>query len=237
MSEFSNIPPVGIPCPVPVLPTVFDDSLSYYELLAKLWQQVNELTALVNSETETVNSLIERIETDILPLLPRVENLEDATADLLERLGQLRADHDALELRLYKPTSPDPGDIVTMKMRLDDLENGAIKSEIVSGDLFTTAEGKYRIPAENVWNVDHIPPTLAALIIPPSLDFPSDIVLSIRQTGLVLDGVYAKEIYLRTCAAGDDVLFFAQQLVSTIDPTALVWDDWSLITSEVDPNT
>lgn len=236
MSEFANIPPVGVPFPVPVLPTVFDESLSYYELLAKLWQQVNELTALVNSETETVNSLISRIETDILPLIPRVENLEDATADLLERLGQLRADHDALELRLYKPYSPDPGDIVTMKMRLDDLENGAVKTVLYNQDLFEIAEGSYRIEAERVWAIQHMPPTLAAMVT-QQLEFPSDVVLRVKQTGLVVSGVLAKEIYLRTCAAGDDVIFFTQQIVSAIDPTALVWDDWSIVTTEVDPNT
>lgn len=41
-------------CPI-ILPTVYDDSLSYYEMLCKLTEVVNELI-------DTVNELVEKVE-------------------------------------------------------------------------------------------------------------------------------------------------------------------------------
>ena len=44
-----------------VLPAVYDDALSYYEVLAKVTDKLNELIENVNSLTETINGIIESV--------------------------------------------------------------------------------------------------------------------------------------------------------------------------------
>lgn len=109
---FDLIPPVGFPCPVPVLPSVFDDSLSYYELLAKLWQQCKELTDMVNAETVEINRLREKIN-EILPYI-------DQLATLSEELQAIRDSITALSDRLYDPTD---GDITEIRATLSALSD------------------------------------------------------------------------------------------------------------------
>lgn len=50
----SNLPPIF---PVPVLPQSFDTSLSYYELLAKLTESMNNIASTVNSLSSAVTIL------------------------------------------------------------------------------------------------------------------------------------------------------------------------------------
>lgn len=45
-----------------VLPAVYDDSLSYYELLAKVIEKLNEVIDLVNGETDSWESIIKAVE-------------------------------------------------------------------------------------------------------------------------------------------------------------------------------
>ena len=121
MSDFPTLPKICAPFPVPVLPTVFDESLSYYELLAKLWQQVNELTELVNSETATVNQLIEKVN----EILPIIDQLAEITGDV----AQIRDDLDTFIQKLWGddyPNTPAEGIIgfITDEIaRLDSLIN------------------------------------------------------------------------------------------------------------------
>lgn len=89
MADFPVMPQVGVPCPVPVLPTVFDESLSYYELLAKLWQQCKELTDLVNAETIEVNRLREKIN-EILPYIDQLATISEEMQQLSESLSSLQ---------------------------------------------------------------------------------------------------------------------------------------------------
>lgn len=45
-----------------VLPAVYDDSLSYYELLAKVIEKLNEVITLVNGETDSWESIIQAVQ-------------------------------------------------------------------------------------------------------------------------------------------------------------------------------
>ena len=110
MADFPYIPQVGYPCPVPVLPTVFDESLSYYELLAKLWQQVKELTDLVNAETVDINYLRSKID-EILPYI-------DDLAHMGERFSALESALRELTDALYDENT---GDIVEIRAQLQTL--------------------------------------------------------------------------------------------------------------------
>lgn len=43
-----------IPCCTPVLPTVYDESLSYYELLCKITKDINTLINIYNNVDDTI---------------------------------------------------------------------------------------------------------------------------------------------------------------------------------------
>lgn len=70
--------PVPPAFPVPVLPQVFDTSLSYYELLAKLTQQINVLTVQVNQNT-----------TDIAAISGTISGIAETTAQLSATVAEL----------------------------------------------------------------------------------------------------------------------------------------------------
>lgn len=240
MAEYPTFPKIGVPFPVPVLPTVFDESLSYYELLAKLWQQCNELTELVNAETAAVNSIISQFD-GVIERITALETGQAAIAQNVETLTgqmqQLRTDLSALETRLYSEWNP-VGDIVMTNIRLNNIEKGAIKTMLSSADLFTLSEGKYGVEAVDVHNIVHLPPTLASYINPSQVsDYPFALVIWIAQNGASAGGEAGRAIYVHAQAAGSDVIYFTQQLKSPVDPDVLVWDDWSIVTTEVDPNT
>lgn len=88
----SNLPPIF---PVPVLPQSFDTSLSYYELLAKLTESMNNIASTVNSLSSAVTVLqstvfqIQEQVGDIPELTAAVTQLQtDLTAEIQNRQTQ-----------------------------------------------------------------------------------------------------------------------------------------------------
>lgn len=71
INPLSGFPPL----PVPVLPESYDNSLSFYELLTKCWNQVQAMTVTVNTLTESVNA-IEQAIGDLPQLSDDVEQLQ-----------------------------------------------------------------------------------------------------------------------------------------------------------------
>ena len=45
-----------------ILPAVYDDSLSYYELLCKVIQKLNEIIEVDNAQTEAISAIIAKLE-------------------------------------------------------------------------------------------------------------------------------------------------------------------------------
>lgn len=66
-----------------VLPLVYDDSLSYYEVLCKLRLKINECIEIINSYEEDINELKE-LSGDIIGLKQSVSKLQDSLAILDE---------------------------------------------------------------------------------------------------------------------------------------------------------
>lgn len=73
INPLSGFPPL----PVPVLPESYDNSLSFYELLTKCWNQVATLTT-------TCNSLLQRV--------TQIEQLIDDVPELASAVQQLQLD-------------------------------------------------------------------------------------------------------------------------------------------------
>lgn len=79
-----------------VLPAVFDQSLSYYELLCKILQKYNELVAIVNAHSEK----LENHETRIVTLETITKEIQQKLAELDEAVKQNTANIAALTERV-----------------------------------------------------------------------------------------------------------------------------------------
>lgn len=296
---FDLIPPVGVPCPVPVLPTVFDDSLSYYELLAKLWQQSAELTALVNSETAAVNEIVGKINDEILPTLTQLSetvsainiDIGDITAKLAtvttagtvlpensdlnaitefghfqcsasnantcanRPLGEITGGFGGVNIPLfgerfvqivgYNTVSGKTSKRLFLRFYYSsgftewtEIQLAAPAPVQISESInvFTLGVGKYFIPAALVASCTNVPPTVLTdyatqIDASVSVEWISD---QITTAAADLTVTPRKRITWKVLAAGADTVFYTQQIISG---SSAVWDDWSMVTTEVDPNT
>jgi hypothetical protein len=98
-----------------VLPAVFDQSLSYYELLCKVLQKYNELVAVVNAHSEK----LENHETRIVTLETITKEIQQKLAELDEAVKQNTANIAALTERVNQHDK----DIETIQAFINALTN------------------------------------------------------------------------------------------------------------------
>lgn len=98
-----------------VLPAVFDQSLSYYELLCKVLQKYNELVVIVNAHSEK----LEDHETRIVTLETITKEIQQKLAELDTRVKQNTANIAALTERVNQHDA----EIETIQAFIDDLAN------------------------------------------------------------------------------------------------------------------
>lgn len=98
-----------------VLPAVFDQSLSYYELLCKVLQKYNELVAIVNAHSEK----LENHETRIVTLETITKEIQQKLAELDEAVKQNTANIAALTERVNQHDE----DIETIQAFINALTN------------------------------------------------------------------------------------------------------------------
>lgn len=72
-----------------VLPLVYDDSLSYYEILAKVTAKLNEVIKNDNDLNEKVNSFLERFDTNLLKVVTEILDNMLETGELADILRDL----------------------------------------------------------------------------------------------------------------------------------------------------
>ena len=78
MPNIQSMPPIF---PVPVLPQVFDTSLSYYELLAKLTETINTCITSINSISATIATV-----------QAQITQIESEIGNVPEEIAQLNSD-------------------------------------------------------------------------------------------------------------------------------------------------
>ena len=78
-----------------VLPLVYDDSLSYYEVLCKLTTKINELIELFNSYEEIINQLANLSE-DITDMLEDISNIKATLITVRNELNNLESQYQNL---------------------------------------------------------------------------------------------------------------------------------------------
>lgn len=94
-----------------VLPAAFDDSLSYYEMVCKLTDKINELIKAYNTQTETYATIemlmISQNEQDSKwgeALHTSITELRNYTKGEIERLEKIIADIVAGQITVFDPT-------------------------------------------------------------------------------------------------------------------------------------
>lgn len=145
-----------------VLPLVYDDALSYYEVLNKVIGRFNEMAELVNQmgdaitllDPDKVETKLEDIRTSIVDLTERVEAGEDKVEDIESRLAQVEEDssfllewvtnlsnnHNALVTRMYTAE----GKINTLEGKVSTIEGNISTLQSDVSNLIsrmTSAEG------------------------------------------------------------------------------------------------
>lgn len=78
-----------------VLPLVYDDALSYYEVLCKLTAKINELIELFNSYEEIINQLANLSE-DITVMLEDISNIKATLITIRNELNNLESQYQNL---------------------------------------------------------------------------------------------------------------------------------------------
>lgn len=87
MSNISLLPPLKPYCFSPIIPLIYDESLSYYQALMKLTEKINEI---INQETDYSGSIAE--------LGEQVNQLTQATKESIQKLTtELTSQGDTLQ--------------------------------------------------------------------------------------------------------------------------------------------
>lgn len=167
--------PVPPAFPVPVLPQVFDTSLSYYELLAKLTQAVNAVTVQVNQNTANIASLtssVQQIQQSLETLTGTVTNMQTAITEIQGQLDgipeqvqavsgaltQEIADREAADLSLAQQIARVSNLLQTAYVSYDDMDNdyllGDITFQLLTQAEFDALETAGQLVAKRVYFID-----------------------------------------------------------------------------------
>ena len=133
-----------------VLPLVYDDALSYYEVLCKVMKELQTLIENEEAQNEAINDLDQRVTTaedDIDNLETRMDTAEGDIDALEIRMDTAEWGIDALETRMDTAE----GDIDALETRMDtaegDIDNLETRMDTAEGDIdnletrMDTAEG------------------------------------------------------------------------------------------------
>lgn len=146
--------PVPHAFPVPVLPQVFDTSLSYYELLAKLTQAVNAVTVQVNQNTANIASLTSSVQ----QIQQSLDGIPEQVQAVSNSLTQEIADREAADLSLAQQIARVSNLLQTAYVSYDDMDNdyllGDITFQLLTQAEFDTLETAGQLVAKRVYFID-----------------------------------------------------------------------------------
>lgn len=146
--------PVPPAFPVPVLPQVFDTSLSYYELLAKLTQAVNAVTVQVNQNTANIASLTSSVQ----QIQQSLDGIPEQVQAVSNSLTQEIADREAADLSLAQQIARVSNLLQTAYVSYDDMDNdyllGDITFQLLTQAEFDALETAGQLVAKRVYFID-----------------------------------------------------------------------------------
>lgn len=146
--------PVPPAFPVPVLPQVFDTSLSYYELLAKLTQAVNAVTVQVNQNTANIASLTSSVQ----QIQQSLDGIPEQVQAVSNSLTQEIADREAADLSLAQQIARVSNLLQTAYVSYDDMGNdyllGDITFQLLTQAEFDALETAGQLVAKRVYFID-----------------------------------------------------------------------------------
>ena len=134
-----------------ILPTVYDDSLSYYEVLAKVMAKLNEVIELDNAQNEIINNLPLDVSSFATELAEFKADMTQQFNDYKEQMNaSLDAFEDEVNAKLTTDSSPTEGstNLVTsggVYAALKDITDSLIKDALPTqgSDDFVTSGGVY----------------------------------------------------------------------------------------------
>lgn len=146
--------PVPPAFPVPVLPQVFDTSLSYYELLAKLTQAVNAVTVQVNQNTANIASLTSSVQ----QIQQSLDGIPEQVQAVSNSLTQEIVDREAADLSLAQQIARVSNLLQTAYVSYDDMGNdyllGDITFQLLTQAEFDALETAGQLVAKRVYFID-----------------------------------------------------------------------------------
>ncbi len=150
--------PVPPAFPVPVLPQVFDTSLSYYELLAKLTETLNAVTVQVNQNTANIAALsknIQQIQQDISEIREEIGNIPAEVQTLADDLAAEIAARQDADNSLAQQLANWTNIVQTQYVSFDDLENdyllGGITFQMLTQEEYDALENKVPRRVYFIW--------------------------------------------------------------------------------------
>lgn len=150
-----------------VLPLVYDDSLSYYEVLCKLRLKINECIEIINSYEEDINELKE-LSGDIIGLKDSVSKLQDSLAILDEyshyNINLLLANDEAIS-RDLKALTDSVNKVITEYDKLKDYIDSRYDSLInkINSSLYDVTKDLYIQIAKLQSEIDNLYKTISEL--------------------------------------------------------------------------
>lgn len=164
----STILPVPPAFPVPVLPQVFDTSLSYYELLAKLTEQINAAIIQINTNTgdisalkSTVSEIAEtsaQMQIAIAELQEQIAGVPQAVADLTAALATETAERIEGDGNLAAQIAAVSNRLQTFYPTFDDLETlyllGGLTFQLLTQSEFDEIERAGQLVPKRIYFID-----------------------------------------------------------------------------------
>ena len=162
MAKILPVPPT---VPVPVLPQVFDTSLSYYELLAKLTEQINAAIVQINTNTtdiETLQTTVSGISSTVAEMQTAITELQAEISGVPEQLAaaiaQETADRIDADNSLAAQIAGVSNLVQTFYVSFSDLEGdylrGGITFELLTQAEFDALETAGQLVAKRVYFID-----------------------------------------------------------------------------------
>lgn len=153
--------PIPPAFPIPVLPQVFDTSLSYYELLAKLTETINAVSAQVNQNTANIAAISASISTlaaAVERMQQQLDGIPAQVADLTAALTQEVSDREAGDNLIQDQLAELKNKVYTLYVSYADMDAdyllGDVTFHLLTQEAFDALEAAGQLVEKRVYLID-----------------------------------------------------------------------------------
>jgi hypothetical protein len=153
--------PIPPAFPVPVLPQVFDTSLSYYELLAKLTETINAVSAQVNQNTANIaanSASISTLAAAVESMQQQLDGIPSQVADLTAALAQEVSDREAGDNLIQDQLAELKNTVYSLYVSYEDMATdyllGDVTFHLLTQEAFDALEAAGQLVEKRVYLID-----------------------------------------------------------------------------------